>query len=69
MLCRSLVANLNTEVPSQVQDKQLQIELDAIRQSILTVMEGVRQRSTHKVETALTGLQQQLKLRIALLRA
>ena len=28
--CRSLVANLNTEVPS----KRLQIELDAIRQSI-----------------------------------
>ena len=32
--CRSLVANLNTEVPSRVQDKRLQIELDAIRQSI-----------------------------------
>ena len=31
---RSLVANLNTEVPSRVQDKRLQIELDAIRQSI-----------------------------------
>ena len=32
--CRSLVANLNTEVPSRVQDERLQIELDAIRQSI-----------------------------------
>ena len=32
--CRSLVADLNTEVPSRVQDKRLQIELDAIRQSI-----------------------------------
>ena len=32
--CRRLVANLNTEVPSRVQDKRLQIELDAIRQSI-----------------------------------
>ena len=32
--CRSLVANLNTEVPSRVQEKRLQIELDAIRQSI-----------------------------------
>ena len=32
--CRSLVANLNTEVPSRTQDKRLQIELDAIRQSI-----------------------------------
>ena len=32
--CRSLVANLNTEVPLRVQDKRLQIELDAIRQSI-----------------------------------
>ena len=32
--CRSLVANLNTEVPSRVQDKRLQTELDAIRQSI-----------------------------------
>ena len=32
--CRSLVANLNTEVPSRVQDKRPQIELDAIRQSI-----------------------------------
>ena len=32
--CRSLVANLNTEVPSRVHDKMLQIELDAIRQSI-----------------------------------
>ena len=32
--CRSLVANLNTEVPSRVQDKRLQIQLDAIRQSI-----------------------------------
>ena len=29
---QSLVANLNTEVPSSVQDKRLQIELDAIRQ-------------------------------------
>ena len=32
--CRSLVANLNTEVPSRVQDERLQIELDAMRQSI-----------------------------------
>ena len=32
--CRSLVANLNTEVPSRVQGKRLQIEFDAIRQSI-----------------------------------
>ena len=32
--CRSLVANLNTEAPSRVQDEGLQIELDAIRQSI-----------------------------------
>ena len=32
--CRSLVANLNTEVPSRVQDKRLRIELDAICQSI-----------------------------------
>ena len=32
--CRSLVANLNTEVPARVQDKRLQIELDAIRQSL-----------------------------------
>ena len=32
--CRSLVADLNTEVPSRVQDKRLQTELDAIRQSI-----------------------------------
>ena len=31
----SLVANLNTEVPSRVQDKRLQIGLDAIRQSIV----------------------------------
>ena len=33
--CRSLVANLNTEVPPRVQDKRLRIELDAIRQSII----------------------------------
>ena len=33
-LCRSLIANLNTEVPSRVQDKRLQIELDGIRQWI-----------------------------------
>ena len=33
--CRSLVANLNTEVPSRLQDKRLPIELDAIRQLIL----------------------------------
>ena len=32
--CRSLVANLNTENLSRVQDKRLQIELDIIRQSI-----------------------------------
>ena len=32
--CWSLVANLNTDVPSRVQDKRLQIEFDAIRQSI-----------------------------------
>ena len=32
--CRSLVANLNTEVPSRVQDKRLQIELDALCQPI-----------------------------------
>ena len=32
--CRSLVANLNTDVPSRVQDKRLQIKLNAIRQSI-----------------------------------
>ena len=32
--CQSLLANLNTEVPSRVPDKRLQIELDAIRQSI-----------------------------------
>ena len=32
--CRSLVANLNAEVPPRVQDKRLQIQLDAIRQSI-----------------------------------
>ena len=32
--CRSLVANLNTEVRSRVQDKRLQIELGVIRQSI-----------------------------------
>ena len=32
--CRSLVANVNTEVPSRVEDKRMQIELDAIRQSI-----------------------------------
>ena len=29
-----MLSNLNTEVPSRVQDKRLQIELDAIRQSI-----------------------------------
>ena len=32
--CQSLVVNLNTEVPSRVQDKRLQTELDAIHQSI-----------------------------------
>ena len=32
--CRSLVANLNTEVPSRLQDKRRQVELDTIRQSI-----------------------------------
>ena len=32
--CRSLLANLKTEVPSKAQEKMLQIELDAIRQSI-----------------------------------
>ena len=32
--CRSLVANLNTKVPSRVPDKRLQVELDAIRQWI-----------------------------------
>ena len=32
--CRSLVANLNTEVPSRVQDTRLQKELNAIRQLI-----------------------------------
>ena len=40
--CRSLVANLNTEVPSRVRDRRLQIELDAIRQSIF---DGDRRRT------------------------
>ena len=34
--CRSLADNLNTETPSRVQDKRLQIELSALRQSIFT---------------------------------
>ena len=53
--CRSLVANLNTEVPSRVQDKRLQIELDAIRNRYSMAMVGVRQRSTLRVETVSTG--------------
>ena len=32
--CRSLVVDLNTEVFARVQDKRLQVELNAIRQSI-----------------------------------
>ena len=32
--CRSLVDNLNVEVPGRVQDKRLQIELNALRQSV-----------------------------------
>ena len=39
--CRSLADNLNTEAPSRVQDKRLQIELSALRQSIFTE-DGVR---------------------------
>ena len=39
--CRSLADNLNTEAPSRVQDKRLQIELSALRQSICT-KDGVR---------------------------
>ena len=39
--CRSLAGNLNTEAPSRVQDKRLQIELSALRQSIFTE-DGVR---------------------------
>ena len=34
--CLSLVDNLNVEVPGRVQDKRLQIELDALRQSVFT---------------------------------
>ena len=34
--CRSLADNLNTEAPSRVQDKRLQIELSALCQSIFT---------------------------------
>ena len=32
--CRSLIDNLNVEVPGRVQDKRLQIELNALRQSV-----------------------------------
>ena len=32
--CKSLVGNLNAEVPTRLQDKRLQIELNAIRQSL-----------------------------------
>ena len=32
--CRSLADHLNTEAPTRVQDKRLQIELSALRQSI-----------------------------------
>ena len=32
--CRSLVDHLNVEVPARVQDKRLQIELNALRQAI-----------------------------------
>ena len=32
--CRGLVAHLNVEVPAKVQDKPLQIELNALRQSV-----------------------------------
>ena len=32
--CRSLVDHLNVEAPAKVQDKRLQIELNALRQSI-----------------------------------
>ena len=32
--CKSLVAHLNADQPARVQDKRLQIELSAIRQSI-----------------------------------
>ena len=39
--CRSLADNLNTEAPSRVQDKRLQIELSALSQSIFTE-DGVR---------------------------
>ncbi|CAE7909825.1 unnamed protein product, partial [Symbiodinium microadriaticum] len=34
--CRSLADHLNTEAPARVQDKRLQIELSALRQSIFT---------------------------------
>ena len=34
--CRSLADHLNTETPSRVQDKRLQIELSALRQSVFT---------------------------------
>ena len=33
--CRSLVDHLNAEVPARVQNKRLQIELNALRQAIL----------------------------------
>ena len=34
--CRSLSDHLNTDTPSRVQDKRLQIELSALRQSVFT---------------------------------
>ena len=34
--CRSLSDHLNTDAPSRVQDKRLQIELSALRQSVFT---------------------------------
>ena len=56
--CRSLVsleANLNTEVLARVQDKRLHIQPRA-NQPLMTTA-GLRARSTHKVETELTGSQ------------
>ena len=67
--CRSLAANLTTEAPSRVQDKRLQIELDAMRQSIL---DGDGRRTTEVYANGgrrLTGFQQQFKWQTASLKA
>ena len=53
--CCILVANLKTEVPSHVQEKRLQMELDTISTLSLMAMEGIRQRSTCKYQISREG--------------